>query len=67
MTALRMVKHLTRWARSDKAQASRIRRAEDRDLPQWPRKESAKCCVSKIDDLGRLPIGYCSPVCERRP
>lgn len=32
-----------------------------------PRKHEAACCVSKMDDLGRLPIGYCGPDCERRP
>lgn len=30
-------------------------------------KEDAPCCVSRRDDLGRLPIGYCSPGCVRRP
>lgn len=35
------------------------------DLP--PRKEDAACCVARRDDVGRLPIGFCSPDCVRRP
>lgn len=35
--------------------------------PDVPRKETAVCCVAKRDDLGRLPVGFCSPECERRP
>lgn len=31
------------------------------------RKEDAACCVARRDDLGRLPIGFCSPDCIRRP
>jgi hypothetical protein len=31
------------------------------------RKDIAPCCTSKRDSLGRLPIGYCGPECERRP
>lgn len=31
-----------------------------------PRKEDAECCLARRDDLGRLPIGYCSPECVRR-
>lgn len=30
-------------------------------------KEQARCCQSRVDELGRPPIGYCSPECERRP
>jgi hypothetical protein len=30
-------------------------------------KDTASCCTSKRDSLGRLPIGYCGPECERRP
>jgi hypothetical protein len=48
-------------------EAQRFRRAEDRDLPTSPRKEQARCCIAKRDRDGRLPIGYCSPECERRP
>lgn len=29
-------------------------------------KEQAACCMSKVDDLGRPPIGHCGPGCERR-
>lgn len=36
------------------------------DLP-FVRKHEAACCVSRRDEEGRLPIGYCSPGCERRP
>lgn len=32
-----------------------------------PRKDLASCCQAHRDDLGRLPIGYCSPGCLRRP
>lgn len=32
-----------------------------------PRKENAPCCVARRDELGRLPIGFCSPDCVRRP
>ncbi len=32
-----------------------------------PRKESASCACSTLDDLGRPPIGWCGPTCERRP
>lgn len=40
--------------------------------PSWPPgyripKEAAECCMSRKDDLGRPPIGYCSPECVRRP
>lgn len=49
------------------AEARRFRRAEDRDLPQWPRKEQAKCCLAKRLPDGRPVIGFCSPECERRP
>lgn len=49
------------------AEAQRFRRAEDRDLPTWPRKSEAKCCLSRVDAYNRFPIGYCAPECERRP
>lgn len=32
-----------------------------------PTKDEAECCNARRDDLGRLPIGYCSPECVRRP
>lgn len=32
-----------------------------------PPKDEAECCNAKRDALGRLPIGYCGPECERRP
>lgn len=43
----------------------RQRRTMPTELP--PRKEAAACCTARRDQLGRLPIGYCSPTCERRP
>lgn len=35
--------------------------------PDRMRKEDAPCCRAKRDYLGRLPIGYCGPRCQRRP
>lgn len=32
-----------------------------------PSKELSPCCVARRDDHGRLPVGYCSPACLRRP
>jgi hypothetical protein len=32
-----------------------------------PRKEEASCACSTTDDLGRHPLGWCGPNCERRP
>lgn len=32
-----------------------------------PRKEVAACCQERRDALGRLPVGFCSPGCLRRP
>lgn len=29
-------------------------------------KADAPCCAARRDDLGRLPVGYCSDGCERR-
>lgn len=49
------------------AEAQRRRRAEDRDLPQWPRKSAVACCAATRDEYGRLCIGWCGPECERRP
>jgi hypothetical protein len=49
------------------AERQRFRRAEDRDLPTWPRKEDCPGCASTRDELGRLCIGFCGPECERRP
>lgn len=34
--------------------------------PDDPKLRSA-CCRARIDDQGRLPVGYCSPTCTRRP
>lgn len=31
------------------------------------RKEDAFCCNLRRDAAGRLPVGYCSPGCVRRP
>jgi hypothetical protein len=47
------------------AERRRFLRAEDRDMPTWPRKEAAKCCAATRDEYGRLCIGFCSPECER--
>lgn len=41
-------------------------RAARETLGLRPSKEDAECCASKRDDLGRLPIGFCGPDCERR-
>lgn len=35
--------------------------------PVIVRKEDAPCCAAQRDELGRLPIGYCSTTCVRRP
>ena len=48
------------------AEAQRFRRAEDRDLPTWPRKSEYSCCAATRDELGRLCIGDCGPDCLRR-
>ncbi len=48
-------------------EVQRLRRAEDRDLPTWPRKEMAACCLARRLPDGRPVIGFCSPECERRP
>lgn len=29
-------------------------------------KGEAACCMALVDDLGRPPIGYCGPDCERK-
>lgn len=36
-------------------------------LPVMTHKEDAACCISRRDDQGRLPIGFCGPDCIRRP
>lgn len=54
------------WSMSYAAAQSRERRACDRDLPPWPRKEQS-CCAATRDALGRYCIGYCGRECERRP
>ena len=37
-------------------------------LPQPPpTKENAPCCRARRDHRGRLPVGFCSPECIRRP
>lgn len=54
------------WSMSYHAAQSRERRAEDRDLPRWPRKEAVRCCLATRDSEGRLCIGLCGPECERR-
>jgi hypothetical protein len=41
-------------------------------LYSWPNrseltKETAPCCVSRALPDGRLPLGWCSPGCLRRP
>lgn len=35
--------------------------------PLPPKVREASCCGQYKDALGRYPIGYCSPDCERRP
>ncbi len=32
-----------------------------------PSKYEASCCIARRDDLGRFPVGWCSPDCLRRP
>ena len=66
MTAPHLARRTTKWQRTDKARRSRNDRAENRLLPQWPRK-SESCCASTRDEYGRYCIGFCSPECERRP
>lgn len=35
---------------------------------EWkPSKDEAACCRARRDALGRLPVGFCSPECVRRP
>lgn len=55
---------MTRYlgARSGRPRQQRTFRPE---LP--PRKEHAPCCTALRDQLGRLPIGFCGPRCQRRP
>lgn len=38
-----------------------------RDTAVPPRKEDAPCCRERRDGQGRLPIGFCSDECLRRP
>jgi len=47
----------------------RRRRLRVRDLPMafGARKENSACCLSRRDEYGRFPIGWCGPDCERRP
>lgn len=45
----------------------RVKPAVVRVVRPHIRKEQAGCCVSRRDALGRLPIGYCSLECLRRP
>lgn len=48
----------------ERAPAERPSRLPDGTLT----KEGADCCMlaASRDDLGRPPIGYCGPTCERR-
>lgn len=57
------------WSMSYAASLSRESRAMDRpeNLPQWPRKEAAACCLATRDALGRLCVGFCGPECRRQP
>lgn len=53
-----------------KGHVRRLIAADARGLaaPPWPpRKEQAACCMALVDDLGRPPLGFCSPECIRRP
>lgn len=59
---------LDRFRRKPTRRRLQQRMFRDRDFaPSYPRKEDADCCVARRDDVGRLPIGFCSPTCERRP
>lgn len=46
----------------------RDRRAEDRDLPIFPRKADCPGCVAarEADSENRWPVGDCGPDCRRR-
>lgn len=44
-----------------------IRGVRENDPPRWVTKYDAECCKSRVDEIGRWPIGYCSPECIRRP
>ena len=41
-------------------------RDEIERMQQPTPKEEAPCCMALVDDLGRPPIGWCGPNCERR-
>lgn len=42
------------------------RRQAALDATMLMSKYDAPCCAAKVDDIGRYPVGYCSPGCERR-
>lgn len=51
-----------------RARSGRPRRNLRASIPKAPpRKEQAPCCQQRRDHLGRLPVGFCSPDCIRRP
>lgn len=52
---------------AQKARWTRKRRSEQVAVRPWIRKEDAACCIARALPDGRLPIGYCSPQCVRRP
>lgn len=49
-----------------KRQTPRPRVVEPVETPEHITKELAPCCLMKRDALGRLPIGFCGPLCIRR-
>jgi hypothetical protein len=53
------------WDRRMPVRRYRRLRLYEFDLP--PAKGEAECCLSRRDEAGRLPVGFCSPGCARRP
>ena len=49
-----------------KRQTPRPRVVVPVESPHRITKELAPCCTMQRDDLGRLPIGFCGPLCIRR-
>lgn len=59
--------------RAPRRRRSPAQRSTSRTLRQYSHlnpptitKEEAACCMSQVDALGRPPIGFCGPGCERR-
>lgn len=54
-------------ATAQRARQAREHAARQGHVRPWISKDDAPCCQARRDDLGRPPIGYCSPDCVRRP